>query len=298
MVMPTGPGWERRLVSGRAIRLVSGEVPYPGYKLIGPIGAGGWSEVWKASQPEGGVCALKFMPCDPGMAPSYEVRALQALRDLRHPYLLETRNIWSCPGFIVIVMDLCDGSLLDLLGVYLRELKAPMTGSHVCYFLGQAAQAIDFLNARQHQLNGQRMAVRHCDVKPSNLLVQGETVKLADFSLAVPTTATMWYHRRNGTPRYCAPEVFQGWLSDRTDQYSLAISYYQLRTGLFPFPDTPAKINAGYVPPPPDLTEVTRPEGEILRRALAPVPQDRWNNCVEMMKRLAANCKTRSFAGL
>ncbi len=112
------------------------------------------------------------------------------------------------------------------------------------------------------------MAVRHCDVKPSNLLVCGQIVKLADFSLAVPTTATMWYHRRCGTPRYCAPEVFQGWLSDRTDLYALAISYYQLRTGCFPFPDTPATIDAGYVRPEPDLSEVTHPEREVLRRAV------------------------------
>jgi serine/threonine protein kinase len=278
-------------VSGGVIRLVPGEVPYPGYRLVAPIGRGGWGEVWKASQPDGGECALKFMPCDPGLGPSKEVRALQALRHLRHPHLLETRNVWSCAGFIVIVMDLCDGSLLDLLEVYLRELSMPMTSSHVCYFLRQAAKAIDFLNTRQHEINGQRMAVRHCDVKPSNLLVLGQDVYLADYSLAVPTTATMWYHRRSGTPRYCAPEVFQGWLSDRTDQYSLAIAYYQLRTGQFPFPDPPRTLDPGYVPPPPDLTEVTQAERQVLHRALAPVPQDRFGSCVELMHRLSAFCK-------
>jgi serine/threonine protein kinase, bacterial len=284
-------------VSGQAIALVPGAVPYPGYQLLKPLGTGGWSEVWQARQPDGRECALKFMPCDPGLAPSKEIRALQAMRQLKHPHLLETRNIWSCAGYIVIVMDLCDGSLLDLLEVYLRELKTPMTASHVCYFLGHAAQAIDFLNTRSHTIHEQRMAVRHCDVKPSNLLICGQVVKLADFSLAVPTTATMWYHRRNGTPRYCAPEVFQGWLSDRTDQYSLAVSYFQLRTGRFPFPDAPATVDAGYVRPEPDLTDLTRPEREVLRRALAPVPQDRWCSCVEMMEQLGRSCKAPSRAG-
>jgi serine/threonine protein kinase, bacterial len=284
-------------VSGRANELAPGVVPYPGYQLIKPLGSGGWSEVWKARRPDGGACALKFMPCFPGMSPSKEIRALQALRDLKHPYLLEIRNIWSCAGYIVVVMELSDGSLLDLLEVYLRELSLPMSGSHVCFYLGQAAQAIDFLNTRRHTINEQRMAVRHCDVKPSNILVFGQTVKLADFSLAVPTTATMGYHRRSGTPRYCAPEVFQGWLSDRTDQYALAISYYQLRTGCFPFPDTPPTVHARYVHPEPDLSEVSRPERDVLRRALAPVPQDRWGGCVEMMQELARVCKAPSKAG-
>ncbi len=283
-------------MSGRAIPLLSGAEPFPGYRLVKPIGRGGWSEVWRARQPEGGECALKFMPCDPGLGPSQEVRALQALRHIKHPYIMETRQVWCCSGYVVVVMDLCDGSLLDLLDVYLRELDAPMSPDHVCFYLGQAAEAIDFLNSRRHEVHGQRMAVRHCDVKPSNLLITGQAVKLADFSLAVPTTATMWYHRRSGTPVYCAPEVFQGWLSDRSDQYALAVSYYQLRTGRLPFHDTPGAITPHYVRPVPDLSGVSAAEREVLRRALAPVPQDRWPACAEMMQRLNASCLSPSRA--
>jgi serine/threonine protein kinase len=276
-------------MTARALQLNPGAEPFPGYKLIRLLGRGGWSEVWKANGPTGGECALKFMACDLTATPFKEIRALQALRPIKHEHILETRNIWSCPGYIVIVMDLCDGSLLDLLEVYLRELEEPMSAKHICHFLSQAAEAIDFLNTRQHLIHDQRMAVRHCDVKPSNLLVQGQSVKLADFSLAVPTTATMWYHRREGTPLYCAPEVFQGWLSDRTDQYALAVSYYQLRTGRFPFP-TPPGISKDYVRPAPNLSDVTDGERQILSRALAPVPQNRWGSCVEMMMRLEALC--------
>jgi serine/threonine protein kinase, bacterial len=283
-------------VLGCSIQLVPGAEPYPGYRLVSLLGKGGWSDVWKARQEGGGDCALKFMPCDPGLAPSKEVRALQALRHIKHRYLLEIRNIWSCPGYVVVVMDLCDGSLLDLLEVYLRELHEPMTADHVCYFLGQAAEALDFLNTRQHVINGQRMAIRHCDVKPSNLLLQGNGVKLADFSLAVPTIATMGDHRRDGTPFYCAPEVFQGRLSDRTDQYALAVTYYQLRTGRPPFPPVATTSERGYVRPAPDLSEVVRSERDVLLRALAPVPQDRWHSCAEMMQRLGECCVAASAA--
>src|SRR5207245_431345 len=112
-------------------------------------------------------------------------------------------------------------------------------------------------------------------------------VKLADFSLAVPTTSPMWYHRRVGTLNYAAPEIFRGWLSDRTDQFALGVSYVELRTGRLPYHDTPATFDRAYVRPPPDLSLLDEVERPVLIRALSSVPQDRWPTCREMMDRLA-----------
>ena len=262
--------------------------PFPGYRLVAPIGAGGWSEVWKATCPDGKPCALKFLGCGPDMDPVTEIRGLQAIRQVKHPNLLAIENVWSCAGYLVVAMELADGSLLDLLDVYLREMETPLPPAHVCFFLSQAAAALDFMNARQHVVAGARVAFRHCDVKPANLLVFGQHVKVADFSLAVQVTAPMWYHRKVGTLHYCGPEVFQGYLSDRTDQYALAVTYYQLRTGALPFRDTPAAFTPTYVRPAPDLTGVPPAEQAILARALAPTPQDRWPSCAEMMRHLTA----------
>lgn len=274
-------------LGAQPLRLHEGMEPYPGYRLQQQLGVGGWGEVWRAVRvADGAHFALKFLASDSQFASAQEVRALQAIRQLRHPNLVTIEQIWSCANYLVIVMELAEGSLLDLLDVYFAEFKSAILPDHLCYFLGQAAEAIDFLNTRQHQVNGQRVAFRHCDVKPSNLLVHGKTVKLADFSLAVQTTATMWYHRRVGTLDYAAPEIFQGWLSERTDQYALAVTYLQLRTGRLPFHDTPERFSKQYVRPAPDLSGVSAAEGFILQRALAPVPQDRWPSCAEMMERL------------
>jgi serine/threonine protein kinase len=226
------------------------------------------------------------MECRNDGLPAVEVRALQALRSLRHPNLLAIDNVWSCPGYIAICMDLADGSLLDLLDVYLAEVQTAMTAEHVCHFLAQAAEAIDFLNARQHVFDGQRFAIRHCDIKPANLLVFGTQVRVADFSLAVQVTSPMWHHRRVGTLHYSAPEIFQGWLSDKSDQFSLAVTYYQLRSGRLPFLDTPSRFTSAYVRPSPDLSLVTPAEQEVLTRALSNVPQDRWPSCSEMVQQL------------
>jgi serine/threonine-protein kinase len=175
--------------------------------------------------------------------------------------------------------------------VYQAEFNSAITADHLCFFLSQAAAAIDFLNARQHHVAEQRVAFRHCDIKPSNLLVQGRTVKLADFSLAVQTTTPMWYHRRVGTVNYAAPEIFQGWLTDRTDLYALAVTYVQLRTGNLPFADSPASFEASYVRPAPDLSGLSPTEQRIIARALAHTPQDRWPSCAELMQRLTAAVK-------
>jgi serine/threonine protein kinase len=269
-----------------AIPLQQGLEPYPGYRLNRFLGRGGWGEVWQATRPDGRDAALKFLVCDNSLASSQEIRALQTVRQLRHPHLIRIDQVWCFSGYIVIAMELAEASLLDLLKTYVEEVHVPIIAEHACHYLAQAAEALDFLNTRQHVLDGRRIAIRHCDVKPSNLLLFGETLKVADFSLSAETTSSMWYHRRAGTLDYTAPEVFQGRLSDRTDQYSLAVTYCQLRGGRLPFSDTPKTFQRGYVRPVPDLSMVSEAERPILARALSPVPQDRWPSCVELINRL------------
>jgi|SRR6266545_2011828 len=265
--------------------LRNGVEPYPGYHLVRFLGRGGWGEVWQAEQPDGTPIALKFLSCDSQLASAQEIRALQSIKQLKHPNLIRIDRIWAYSGHVVIAMELADGSLLDLLEVYRAEYGTCIYPHHLCGYLTQAAEALDFLNARQHHLNGQRVAVRHCDVKPSNLLVLDGVVKLADFSLASQTTSRMGYHRRAGTLAYAAPEQLQGWLSESSDQYALALTYCELR-GCQPFPDMPPDADKDYVRPAPDLSLLTAAEARILRRALDTVPQNRWPSCLEMMERL------------
>ena len=290
------PGTRRGFIVGKALTLQPGTEPYPGYKLQQFMGRGGWGEVWKAVHQGGKVSALKFLQCDTQLVAPYEVRALQAIRQLQHPHLIQMEQIWSCPGYLVIVMELAEGNLHDLLDVYYTELNTPILAEHVCHFLRQAADAIDFLNARQHLVDGQRVAFRHCDIKPSNLLLVNGKVKVGDFSLAFKTSAPMGPHARTGTLHYAAPEVFLGLVSDRSDQFSLAVSYYQLRTGEYPFPTPPSTFTKGYQRPAPSLDKLLPDEQQILARALSPVWQDRWSSCVEMMDRLAHCFAQKSVA--
>jgi serine/threonine protein kinase len=267
--------------------LEPGMEPYPGYRLKRCLGRGGFAEVWQTETPDGTLLALKFVACSDRRSATQEIRSLQAVRQLCHPNLIRIDRVWGYLNFIVIAMELADGSLDDLLEAFKSEFNTALSPEQACEYLSQAAGALDFLNTRQHHIEGKVVAIQHCDVKPSNLLLCGEVVKLADFGLSVVTTSGLQFHRRAGTLDYTAPEVFHGQLSDRTDQYSLAVTYCEVRGGRLPFPGSPKKFERGYVRPLPDLSMLPDEEMPIVARALSPAPHDRWESCSEFVAELA-----------
>ncbi len=268
--------------------LYTGKEPCPGYRLRQLIGGGSQGEVWEADSPQGDLLALKFLGSDSAAQVAQEVRAIQFVRQLKHPLLTRIDQVWSSRSYVVVAMERAEGSLLDLLEAHESEFGRPLEPDYVCRLLAQAAAALDFLNARQHLWQGQRMGVQHCDIKPSNLLLFGDTVKLCDFGLASVISTSLKPHRRAGTLDYAAPEIFQGRLSDRTDQYALAVTYCQLCSGRMPFPPTPERFDPRYTRPAPDLSTVSRAERPVIARALAPAPQDRWPTCRDLISRLTA----------
>jgi serine/threonine protein kinase len=238
--------------------------------------------------PDGSALALKIMAAADNRITSKEIRSVQMVRQLSHANLIRIDRVWTYLNYVVFAMELAEGSLDDLLSAYRAETGGPVAPLQACLLLGQVADALDFLNARRHEVGGQLVAIQHCDVKPSNMLLFGDTVKLSDFGLASMTTGRVQFHRRAGTAAYAAPEVFMGRLSDKADQYGLAVSYCELRGGRLPFPDTPSALHRSYIRPKPDLTMVSARERSILVRALDPVPQNRWSTSGDFMSQLTA----------
>jgi serine/threonine protein kinase len=270
-----------------AVPLQIGMEPYPGYRLRQLLGRGGFAQVWEAETASGQAVALKFLACDDGLAASKEVRSIQAVRQIHHPHIIRIEQVWIHLGYIIVAMELAEGSLLDLLEAYQSEFETAVPPEQVLLHLSEAADALDFMNARQHNLEGRKVAFQHCDIKPSNILLFGESIKVADFGLASPTSSPLKFHRRAGTLDYTAPEVFQGRLSNWTDQYALAITYCEMRGGRLPFKNTPAAFEPSYVRPAPDLTMLPEKERSIVARALAPLPQSRWPTCSDFIMHLA-----------
>jgi serine/threonine protein kinase len=266
--------------------LHAGLEPYPGYRLHRYLGRGGCGEVWEAETPTGRA-AVKLMECGPGRPANDEIRSIQLMRQLNHPNLLRTDRVWAYQNYLVVAMELASTSLESLVRGYQVRFGKLIAGEHICLCLTQVAAALDFCNAGQHLVNGQRVGVQHCDVKPSNFLLSGGKVKVSDFGLASALNTRRKAHRRAGSPGFAAPEVFQGQLSDRTDQYALAVSYCWLRGGQVPFTDSPETFQTRYTRPAPDLSMLPAPERPLIARALATDPRERWPSCGEMMAQLA-----------
>jgi serine/threonine protein kinase len=275
--------------------LQPGEQPFPGFSLHLPLGRGGAGEVWEARGPDGNAIALKFVKCKNSSLATKEVRSIQALGRLYHPNLVRIHEVFLQGEYLVIAMDLADGSLMDLFDLYASEQGTAVTPALVCQHLTQAAFALDFLNSYQHVHEGRRVAFLHCDIKPSNILLFGDKIKLADFGLSTAMTAALEPHGRAGTLDFAAPEIYAGQLSDRTDQYALAVSYCLLRGGRMPFYNTLGRFTPTYTRGTPDLSMLSPPERPIVAKALSVPPISRWSSCGEFMAQLGELFSGGSF---
>ena len=266
-----------------AFVIQSGAEPSPGYRLLRPRGRGGFAEVWEAESPSGNNVALKFMPSANTATTARELRSIQSLQTLDHPYLVKTHGVWSVPGYIVIDMELGDATLLDLMLLYHNDLGQHIPPADLCAHIWQTAEALDFLNARRHLRDGRKVGFQHGDIKPNNILLFNVTAKLTDYGLATPTHGPTTPCPRHGTREFAPPEVFQGYLTDTSDQFSLAVTYCVLRTGRFPFPPPPGPdMPKSFVRPYADLSGLSAEEHPLILKALSPAPQDRFATCGEL----------------
>jgi hypothetical protein len=255
--------------------------PIPGYKLVKRIGAGGYGEVWTAEAPGELVKAIKFVYglLDEDRA-ARELKALNRIKGVRHPFLLSLERIEVVEGQLLIVTELADCSLKDTFETYRKKDLPGITRDELLQFMRDAADALDYMSD-QHSL-------QHLDVKPENLLLVGGRIKVADFGLVKDihdATASMM---GGLTPIYAPPEVFEGRPSRKSDQYSLAIVYQEMLTGVLPFPGrTAAQLAAQHLNAKPRLTSLPDNDQPVIGKALSKKPAERYNTCRELVDALA-----------
>jgi pSer/pThr/pTyr-binding forkhead associated (FHA) protein len=266
----------------------AGIEPVPGYCLSQRLGRGGYGEVWRAYAPGGFQVALKFVPLADACG-VVELRALDVIRDIRHPNLLVTFASWQVNEWLIIAMELADKTLMDRFREAKNQGMQGIPREELLDYFQEAARGIDFLNEpRQLSAGSQRFAVQHRDIKPQNILLVGNGVKVADFGLARLMNQAENGHSGGMTPAYAAPEFFKGQTANTSDQYCLAVTYCKMRGGNLPFDGTLPEVMSGHLSQVPNLRMIPNAERGVVARALSKEPKDRWPSCRTFVEALLA----------
>ena len=266
----------------------AGDEPIPGFRLDRWLGSGGTGDVWRAVAPGGVPVALKFVRVWEADFAA-QARSLDLIKAIRHAHLLPMFGAWRTEQRLVIGMELADGTLLDRFHDDCRRGLPGIPFAPLIEAMRQAALGIDFLNGvtRAAGPGETPPGIQHRDVKPENLFFVGGCVKVGDFGLAKVLEGAVARNTGSLTPSFAAPELFRGEVSSRSDQYSLAVTYCQLRAGVLPFTGGPAAVTAGHLYRAPDLDALPRAERPVVARALAKRPEHRWPDCGAFVEALA-----------
>jgi serine/threonine protein kinase len=265
----------------------AGEEPLPGYRLIAPLGRGGFGEVWKCEAPGGLLKAIKFVPAR-GDRFRQELDAFEQVKAIRHPYLLTLERVEQTDEELVMVMELADCQLHDRVRQCRADGLPGIPREELLGYVREAAEALDMI--------GNRFGLQHLDVKPENLFLVAGHVKVGDYGLVRRAAGTPGQDDdpRGFTPRYTAPEVLSGRIDSRSDQYSLALVYVELLTGTFPFSGRSAhQLILQHSTAAPDLSRLPDTDRLAVERALSKNPLERFPTCLAFARALTAENQDR-----
>jgi serine/threonine-protein kinase len=220
-------------------------------------------------------------------------REIETAARLQHPHILTVHDSGESGGHLWFTMPYVRGeSLRDRLR---REGKLPV--AEAIRITGEAAQALQYAHAE---------GVIHRDIKPENILLTADGATLvADFGIA-RAVASGTGHTQHltetgfalGTPAYMSPEQALGerQVDQRADQYALAVTCYEMLTGVPPFtgPTPAAMIAQRFSQANPPSVARDRPGvpghlDAVLRRALAIKPEDRYGSMSEFQRALSGS---------
>ena len=217
-------------------------------------------------------------------------REARTVAGLRHPNIVQIFDFDTADGHPYIVMEYIRGPSLAAYLKNLHERNERMQPQYVARLITKIASALDYAHEQ---------GVIHRDVKPGNILLHaraGESRSMftdqiepiiTDFGLVRIMHATTQTASGlvSGTPAYISPEQAQGFKVDhRTDIYSLGVILYEILAGRVPFDadSTWSVIYQHIHDAPPPIPEAQPAIQNVIDRALAKNPDDRYQSCRAM----------------
>ena len=198
------------------------------YEILGKIGSGGMSDVYKAKDHKlNRFVAIKVLKPefseDRSFVTKFRVEA-QSAAGLIHANIVNVYDVGDEDGIYYIVMELVEGITLKK---YI-EKKGRLGVREAVSIAIQVAQGIEA--AHNHH-------IVHRDIKPQNIIISKEgKVKVTDFGIARAATSNTINSNAMGSVHYISPEQARGGYSDeKSDIYSLGVTLYEMLSGKVPF---------------------------------------------------------------
>ena len=198
------------------------------YEIIGKIGAGGMSDVYKAKDTTlGRYVAIKVLKSefseDVNFVTKFRTEASSAA-GLEHPNIVNIYDVGSENEFHYIVMEYVEGITLK---TYI-EKKGQLSFKEAVSIAIQVGRGIEAAHNK---------GIIHRDIKPQNIIISTEgKVKVTDFGIAKAVTSNTINSDVMGSVHYTSPEQARnGYVDGKSDIYSLGIVMYEMVTGRVPF---------------------------------------------------------------
>jgi eukaryotic-like serine/threonine-protein kinase len=264
------------------------------YRIISRLAKGGMGVTYRAWDRPLGVPVVVKMPIrqyfdSPGFLDRFD-REIRASAALVHPHVVPLIDYGTDKGEPFLVMRfLPGGSLSDRVPKAEGGTRSPIAPAFLRCFLPDIAAALDYSHSR---------GIVHRDVKPGNIFFDARSlaylgdfglVKILEESVVDGDDATLASSGTAvGTKAYMAPErcASGGRFDGRSDQYSLAVTAYELLAGRKPFLGTTMPILKEHanapVPPLADLRpELPASLCRAIARGLSKRPEDRFTTCAD-----------------
>jgi Tol biopolymer transport system component len=275
------------------------------YEIVGPLGAGGMGEVYRARDTRlDRQVAIKLLPSHLAVDPDARVRferEAKAIAAISHPNILAAHDFGTENGTAYLVTELLEGESLRarldaLAGPHGEQRRSGLPLRKAIDIAVQIAQGLAAAHDRH---------IVHRDLKPENIFISADGhVKILDFGLAVPlvvsvNSSTTTLHTDPGTVMgtvgYMAPEQVKGLPADhRTDIFAFGCVLWELLTGRRAFERaTPAETMTAILredlpPLAPDEVPLPPALDQIVRHCLEKQPDERFQSARDLTFALRA----------
>ena len=262
------------------------------YRLVRLLGQGGFADVYLGEHiylktP----AAIKVLQTRLGQDDLQTfLTEARAIANLVHPHIVRVLEFGVQGDVPFLVMDNAPNGTLRQRHPKGTQVPPPVISTYI----KQVAAALQYAN-------DQRLI--HRDIKPENMLLgRNNEVLLSDFGIAVVAQSSRYQQSSQdvgGTIAYMAPEQLQGRAVPASDQYSLGIVVYEWICGERPFQGSFPEIASQHMLSAP-VSLRSRVPGlspaidEVVQRALAKVPQQRFANVQVFAQALEQACQQRA----